>query len=85
MKMTDEVEAVMGGVRMGVNVDIKRTDGESQLLILWVVVVMVSCNQSEYLMPADCSTWTRTIGRPNISNESLFLPQLCQAILLHHA
>jgi len=27
MKMTDEVEAVMGGVRMGVNVDIKRTDG----------------------------------------------------------
>jgi len=26
MKMTDEVEAVMGGVRMGVNVDIKRTD-----------------------------------------------------------
>ena len=28
MKMTDDVEAVMGGVRMGVNVDIKRTDGE---------------------------------------------------------
>ena len=28
MKMTDEVEAVMGGVRMGVNVDIKRTDGK---------------------------------------------------------
>jgi len=27
MKMTDDVEAVMGGVRMGVNVDIKRTDG----------------------------------------------------------
>ena len=50
MKMTDEVEAVMGGVRMGVNVDIKRTDGESQLLILWAVVMMVSCNQSEYLM-----------------------------------
>ena len=39
MKMTDEVEAVMGGVRMGVNVDIKRTDGESQLLILWAVVM----------------------------------------------
>ena len=28
MKMTDELETVMGGVRMGVNVDIKRTDGE---------------------------------------------------------
>lgn len=27
MKMTEDVEAVMGGVRMGVNVDIKRTDG----------------------------------------------------------
>jgi len=27
MKMTDELETVMGGVRMGVNVDIKRTDG----------------------------------------------------------
>jgi len=27
MKMTDEIETVMGGVRMGVNVDIKRTDG----------------------------------------------------------
>jgi len=27
MKMTDEIESVMGGVRMGVNVDIKRTDG----------------------------------------------------------
>ena len=28
MKMTDELETVMGGVRMGVNVDIKRTDGK---------------------------------------------------------
>jgi hypothetical protein len=30
MKMTDEaqVEAVMGGVRMGVNVAIQRTDGK---------------------------------------------------------
>jgi len=27
MKMTDDIESVMGGVRMGVNVDIKRTDG----------------------------------------------------------
>ena len=31
MTSTDEVEAVMGGVRMGVNVDIKRTDGKSDL------------------------------------------------------
>lgn len=35
MKMTDEVEAVMGGVRMGVNVDIKRTDGK------WMVPALV--------------------------------------------
>ena len=26
--MGEDVESVMGGVRMGVNVDIKRTDGE---------------------------------------------------------
>ena len=34
MKMTDDVEAVMGGVRMGVNVDIKRTDGECSAKLL---------------------------------------------------
>ena len=29
--MGEDVESVMGGVRMGVNVDIKRTDGEYRL------------------------------------------------------
>ena len=33
MKMTDELETVMGGVRMGVNVDIKRTDGELEFFL----------------------------------------------------
>ena len=31
--MGEDVESVMGGVRMGVNVDIKRTDGEYQPLL----------------------------------------------------
>ena len=29
--MGEDVESVMGGVRMGVNVDIKRTDGEQEI------------------------------------------------------
>ena len=37
MKMTDDVEAVMGGVRMGVNVDIKRTDGKSSCQVVDLV------------------------------------------------
>ena len=41
MKMTDEVEAVMGGVRMGVNVDIKRTDGK------WLVVAALVVGTNE--------------------------------------
>ena len=32
--MGEDVESVMGGVRMGVNVDIKRTDGEYQPLLV---------------------------------------------------
>ena len=31
--MGEDVESVMGGVRMGVNVDIKRTDGEYQPIV----------------------------------------------------
>ena len=31
--MGEDVESVMGGVRMGVNVDIKRTDGEYDPLL----------------------------------------------------
>ena len=32
MKMTEDLESVMGGIRMGVNVDIKRTDGRNSYL-----------------------------------------------------
>ena len=38
MKMTDELETVMGGVRMGVNVDIKRTDGKLTVLEIWLII-----------------------------------------------
>ena len=38
MKMTDDVEAVMGGVRMGVNVDIKRTDGECSAKLAMMIL-----------------------------------------------
>ena len=31
--MGEDVESVMGGVRMGVNVDIKRTDGEYRNIV----------------------------------------------------
>ena len=43
MKMTDDVEAVMGGVRMGVNVDIKRTDGECSAKLL-KLAMMILCS-----------------------------------------
>ena len=33
MKMTEDAENVMGGIRMGVNVDIKRTDGKIIILV----------------------------------------------------
>lgn len=28
MKMTEDPDSILGGIRMGVNVDIKRTDGK---------------------------------------------------------
>ncbi len=33
MKMTEDGDSVMGGIRMGVNVDIKRTDGKKHISI----------------------------------------------------
>ena len=42
--MGEDVESVMGGVRMGVNVDIKRTDGKRALIIFQSLLVLsVSC------------------------------------------
>ena len=37
------MESVMGGVRMGVNVDIKRTDGKKELLLFFSVLVYIIC------------------------------------------
>ena len=39
--MGEDVESVMGGVRMGVNVDIKRTDGKSDPLLVATHVCFV--------------------------------------------
>ena len=65
----------MGGVRMGVNVDIKRTDGECFAKLLRGAMMILCTSECEYLMPASC--WTRRRiehPRPNISNESRFSP-----------
>ena len=82
MKMTDDVEAVMGGVRMGVNVDIKRTDGKSICQVVdGAMMILCISTECEYLMPASCLTSSIRHPLPKIANESL----LASCRLLKHA
>lgn len=42
MKMTEDLESVMGGIRMGVNVDIKRTDGRTTSTYLSINLYIIT-------------------------------------------